>query len=110
MAEFASWTDDDRFAGLHVPETSFGMWFLDSRTWLQHVLVPAIAELDRLAGSRCPARPVTVDIGCGAGHAFRLLRRRFGPSRLIGIDVDASMLARAAATAARHHLSVELRQ
>lgn len=94
----------------HVPETRFGMWFLGTAVWTDHVLRRAIVDLDRLIGARRPLAPVIVDVGCGWGRSFRLLAEQFAPQRLIGIDVEGAMLRQARATVAQQGLKVELMQ
>jgi len=91
----------------HVPETRFGRWFLRSDTWAQFVLKPAIDDLERLMPARPESPPVIVDIGCGSGRALKMLADRFAPQRLIGVDIDAEMLAIAAARAARDSVPAE---
>lgn len=94
----------------HVPESRFGIWFLRTETWAVHVLARAIKDLDRLIRDRQPSYPAIVDVGCGSGRSLKLLRDRFAPRRLIGIDIDPEMLAVAAAEAARHGVTVEFKQ
>src|SRR5579859_1907135 len=94
----------------HVPETRFGLWFLRTGIWAEHVLARAIADLDRLIADRQASYPIIVDVGCGWGRSFKLLQDRFRPDRMIGIDVDAAMLAAAAAEAAKHGLAVEFKR
>jgi demethylmenaquinone methyltransferase/2-methoxy-6-polyprenyl-1,4-benzoquinol methylase len=46
---------------------------------------------------RLGPRDVVLDVGCGTGQAFPVLEEAIGPEgRLIGIDLSAAMLARAA--------------
>lgn len=94
----------------HVPETRFGVWFLNTETWAIHVLRRAVDDLERLLGDRRPSRPVIVDVGCGWGRSFELLQQRFAPSALIGIDVSEEMLKASAARVAQRGLEVDLRQ
>lgn len=96
-----------RGADPHVPETRFGLWFLKTETWAEHVLERAIADLDRLIVDRRDRYPVIVDVGCGWGRSFKLLHDRFRPARMIGIDVDAALLEAAATEASKHGLPVE---
>ncbi len=91
----------------HVEESRFGVWFLGTGIWVQHVLRRAVADLAHLAGPARPAAPVVVDIGCGWGRSFRLLADSFAARRLIGCDISAEMLALAAAETARLGLAVE---
>ena len=94
----------------HMPESRFGVWFLGTEIWVKHVLVRAVADLDRLVGSARPVAPVVLDVGCGWGQSFRLLQDHFAPSRMIGCDIAPAMLVLAAAAARRHGLDVELHQ
>ncbi|HKY91351.1 MAG TPA: class I SAM-dependent methyltransferase [Nevskiaceae bacterium] len=82
-----------------VEETRFGVWFLGTQVWKEHVLQRAIKDLRRLAGDRMPVAPILADVGCGSGQSFSLLCEHFAPRRLIGVDVDPAALARAAAAA-----------
>ena len=94
----------------HVPETRFGLWFLKTEIWAEHVLERAVTDLDRLIANRRGSYPVIVDVGCGWGRSFKLLHDRFRPERMIGIDVDAALLEAAAAEASRHGLPVEFKR
>ena len=94
----------------HVEESRFGVWFLGTETWVQHVLVRAVADLKRLVGPAAPVAPVVVDVGCGWGRSFRLLTDAFAPSRLIGCDIAPEMLKLSAERAARDGLTMEFHQ
>ncbi|MDE0854953.1 MAG: class I SAM-dependent methyltransferase [Nevskia sp.] len=94
----------------HVPETRFGVWFLNTETWAVHVLRRAMDDLERLLGDRRPSRPVIVDVGCGWGRSFELLQQRFAPGAMIGVDVSQEMLKASAARVAQRGLKVDLRQ
>nr|WP_298682911.1 class I SAM-dependent methyltransferase [uncultured Dongia sp.] len=97
-------------ASMFVPESRFGVWFLKTETWAVHVLKRALGDLERLIQDRQPRYPTIVDVGCGRGRSFRLLKDRFRPSRMIGIDVDGAMLRIAAAETAGEGLAVEFQQ
>jgi ubiquinone/menaquinone biosynthesis C-methylase UbiE len=97
-------------ADMYVPESRFGIWFLQTETWATHVLTRAVNDLERLIEDRLPSYPVIVDVGCGLGRSFKLLHERFKPDRMVGIDIDASMLQAAAVETARQNLTVELKQ
>lgn len=56
---------------------------------------PALDLLAALAG--LPAQRI-VDLGCGAGHITRLLAGRWPQAAVFGVDGDAAMLDKAAAT------------
>ncbi|TXH37947.1 MAG: class I SAM-dependent methyltransferase [Rhodospirillaceae bacterium] len=95
---------------MYVPESRFGIWFLQTETWATHVLTRAINDLERLIENRLPSYPVIVDVGCGLGRSFKLLQERFRPERMIGVDIDGKMLQAAAAQIARENFTVDLRQ
>src|SRR5262252_5699219 len=65
----------------HVPESRFGVWFLGTEIWAKHVLERALDDHERL-----------------------------GAERLIGVDIDRSLLATAAADGEAHGLKLDLRQ
>ncbi len=96
--------------GMFVPETHFGVWFLKTEIWAEHVLLRALKDLDRLIPSRQSAYPVIVDIGCGNGRSFQLLHERFGSQHMIGIDVNADLLQIAAQRTKAQGLHVEFQQ
>jgi ubiquinone/menaquinone biosynthesis C-methylase UbiE len=78
-----------------VPESRFGIWFLNTQTWLDHVLKVAIADLKRLMPRPAAHYPVLLDVGCGHGHALPLLMEAFRPERLLGLDYEGKVLANA---------------
>lgn len=92
----------------YVAETRFGFWFLQSHVWQHHVLRVAIADLQRLIDPQLPDAPVLLDVGCGQGRSFRLLRGAFAPSRIVGIDADPHSLECSRLEAERMRLKVEL--
>lgn len=102
--------NDALSTGMFVPESRFGMWFLKTETWAVHVLERALKDLERLMPARLAAYPTIVDVGCGRGRSFGLLKTRFRPDRMIGIDVDGAMLEIAAAETAAAGMSVEFQQ
>jgi len=85
----------------YVPETEFGDWFLQTRTWDVHVLEVALRDLERLDPSLRARHPVVVDVGCGWGGSLRKLNERFQPDRLVGFDIAPKMAEAAAREAAR---------
>lgn len=92
----------------HVPETRFGIWFLGTATWTTHVLTRALDDLEKLIPQRQSSYGVIVDVGCGWGRSFRMLKERFAPQRLVGVDVSREMLKIAEATTREHGVAVEL--
>jgi ubiquinone/menaquinone biosynthesis C-methylase UbiE len=81
-----------------VRETRFGRWFLDTEVWRKYVLARALETLARLADGRIRPGARILDIGCGAGSAARLLDAHFAPHRIIGVDIDATLVAKGRAT------------
>jgi ubiquinone/menaquinone biosynthesis C-methylase UbiE len=73
---------------LFVPETRFGHWFLGTETWFQSVLKVAILDLLRLMEGKKRSYPVVVDVGCGQGRSFRLLKIMLRSTRLIGVEME----------------------
>ncbi|MGD0144005.1 MAG: class I SAM-dependent methyltransferase [Rhizomicrobium sp.] len=92
----------------HIPESAFGIWFLRTETWGVHVLERALADLERLVSQRGRSHPVILDAGCGNGRSFRLLKEKFAPARVVGVDIDPEMIADAEAEAHRRDIPVEL--
>ena len=93
-----------------VQESRFGVWFLGTDIWANHVLKRAIEDLERLISNRRPSYPVIADFGCGFGRSFKMLNDRFRPDQIIGIDFDREMLARSRQEAERHGLTIDLRK
>jgi ubiquinone/menaquinone biosynthesis C-methylase UbiE len=77
-----------------VPETRIGTWFQSTGIWRQYVLAPALDALFELVGGE-PAPRRILDVGCGEGPALPILRDRFGPDVLVGVDIDPHMIRRA---------------
>lgn len=91
-----------------IEETRFGNWFLKTETWRLRVLCRALDDMLRLmpAGSRRRAR--ILDVGCGFGHSFPELARRFSPDLIVGLDADPALRERAGAAAASCATEVRL--
>jgi len=85
----------------YIPETAFGDWFLQTRTWDVHVLEVALRDLARLDPSPRANYPVVVDVGCGWGGSLRKLNERFAPERLVGFDIAPKMVEAATREAAQ---------
>jgi SAM-dependent methyltransferase len=93
-----------------VSETRFGKWFLSTETWFREVLSKAIGDLRELAGPGLPSSfNRLMDVGCGQGLAFPLLRQLFGARTIVAVDIDPLMLERARAAAGRCEVPVEVR-
>jgi ubiquinone/menaquinone biosynthesis C-methylase UbiE len=86
---------DNPVAKAHVPESTFGKWFLRSDTWINQVLEVALKDLCRLLDQENSHYPVIVDVGCGYGNSLKKLNVRFRPQKLIAIDIDAEILSQA---------------
>jgi ubiquinone/menaquinone biosynthesis C-methylase UbiE len=92
----------------YIEETRIGFHFLRTHTWQHHVLRVAINDLKRLIGESLPQGGTLLDVGCGQGKSFRLLRDAFHPARLLGLDADPHSLSLAQAEAEREDMAVEL--
>jgi ubiquinone/menaquinone biosynthesis C-methylase UbiE len=93
----------------YVAETRFGIWFLGSQTWVQFVLEVAVTDLVRLLGQpRQSGYGVVLDVGCGQGKSFRLLKQQFNPRTLIGIDADAEIIEKSRTQAQKDGVLVDL--
>ncbi len=61
----------------------------NGRNWRQeHVEIPLMMRTLRL-----PRRARVLEIGCGRGIALPTLARHLTPARLVGVDIDPSLLA-----------------
>ncbi|RDS85629.1 class I SAM-dependent methyltransferase [Dyella psychrodurans] len=92
----------------YVEETRIGFRFLATHTWQHHVLRVAINDLKRLIGEPLPQGGSLLDVGCGQGKSFRLLRDAFQPTRLLGLDADPHSVTLSEAEADREGMPVEL--
>lgn len=91
-----------------TPETRFGVWFQGTNIWTRYVLSEALDELFQLMPESSPTDSVIVDAGCGEGLAIPILQRLFAPRQIIGIDIDAQLVARAATLSSEIGCDVEL--
>jgi ubiquinone/menaquinone biosynthesis C-methylase UbiE len=92
----------------YVEETRIGFHFLRTHTWQHHVLRVAINDLRRLIGEPLPQGGALLDVGCGQGKSFRLLRDAFQPTRMLGLDADPHSIGLSEAEATREGVRVEL--
>lgn len=83
-----------------VEESRFGNWFLQTETWRLRVLCRALDDLQRLMPAGINRYPHVLDVGCGFGHSFAELARRFSPDLILGLDADPALKARAGGAAA----------
>lgn len=91
----------------YVEETRFGAWFLGTDTWFNFVLKVAVLDLVRLIGPRKRSYPVVVDVGCGRGRSFRLLKIVLRAERLVGLDMDTHAIELARQRVTREKVPVE---
>ena len=59
-----------------VRESSFGVWFLSTDTWINRVLKTAVDDLEMLMIDKLDSYPVILDVGCGHGHSLLMLDQR----------------------------------
>ncbi|MCB5188052.1 class I SAM-dependent methyltransferase [Methylobacillus caricis] len=78
-----------------VKETRFGNWFLKTNMWKIRVLDRALDDLQRLMPARVTQYSRILDVGCGFGHSFFALSKRFNPQQITGLDADPDLQARA---------------
>lgn len=90
-----------------VEETGFGNWFLRTMTWKVHVLNRALNDLQTLLPPAARYDRV-LDVGCGFGHSFAELSKRFSPQLIVGMDPDPALHRRAGAQARACASTVEL--
>lgn len=91
-----------------IEETRFGNWFLKSDTWRVHVLCRALDDLQRLMPTGVGSYSRILDVGCGFGHSFSELARRFRPDAIAGLDADPALQERAGRAAWTCSCRVEL--
>jgi ubiquinone/menaquinone biosynthesis C-methylase UbiE len=92
-----------------IEETQFGNWFLKTDVWRVSVLCRALNDLERLTPTNSiPNRPRIVDVGCGFGHSFGELAKRFSPESILGVDADPGLFERADDAAKRCVSKVKL--
>ena len=81
--------------GAFVPETRFGLWFLNTQTWSDRVLRVALKDLRRMMDRPDARYEVVLDVGCGHGRSLPLLMDAFNPRQLIAIERDGDVLGNA---------------
>ena len=91
-----------------TPETRFGVWFQGTDIWTRYVVSAALEELRQLMPESSPTNCVILDAGCGGGNAIPILERLFAPRQIIGIDIDAQLVALAEVFASEVKCDVEL--
>lgn len=91
-----------------VKETKFGDWFLKSDMWRVRVLERALNDLQYLLPQDRLQFRCILDVGCGFGHSFNSLSKRFSPQKIIGLDADPDINRRAGDAAEACSTPVEL--
>ena len=92
----------------YIEETRFGNWFLNTPTWKIHVLGRALNDLQTLLPAGAGPFETIVDVGCGFGHSFLELARRFAPRQIIGLDAAPELQQRTAQAVADCASAVQL--
>ncbi|MGR9116833.1 MAG: class I SAM-dependent methyltransferase [Gammaproteobacteria bacterium] len=91
-----------------VKESAFGIWFLNTDTWLNRVLKKAIDDLETLLPDRDSSYPSILDVGCGRGKSFQLLEQHFKPENIFAIEIDKSLLSDAIKSSRQCHCKVNI--
>jgi ubiquinone/menaquinone biosynthesis C-methylase UbiE len=91
-----------------IEESRFGNWFLNTDTWRLRVLCRALDDMQRLMPAGNGRYPRVLDVGCGFGHSFAELARRFSPDLILGLDADPAIAERAGGSAANCVCKVRL--
>lgn len=91
-----------------IKESTFGIWFLNSSIWLNHVLKLALDDLECLITNNQTRYAKILDIGCGRGHSFELLDERFSPTSISAIEIDWTLLTEAVARGRRCRARVNI--
>ncbi|WP_299079642.1 class I SAM-dependent methyltransferase [uncultured Paraglaciecola sp.] len=91
-----------------VRESKFGDWFLNTDTWLVHVLKRALDDLQSLIPEDKPSQFTNIlDIGSGFGHSLIELDQRFSPHHIVSLDVDPDVVVKAASNAKKCQAKIE---
>lgn len=91
-----------------IEETRFGNWFLNTKTWKYSVLNRALTDLQRLLPQQGASFSKVIDVGCGFGHSFDELAKRFNPDLIFGMDADPALQTRAGNAAGACKVPVRL--
>lgn len=78
-----------------VPESTFGKWFLNTKTWVERVIKIALDDLTPLMDKHDRHYPIILDVGVGFGKSLSQLDARFHPERIIGLDIDPEVIIHA---------------
>jgi phosphoethanolamine N-methyltransferase len=82
----------------HTQEYDDALLAVLEAVWGEGYMSPGGSDEIRLIVEGVPLEGKTVlDLGCGTGGITRFLAEAYSPARIVGIDVDAGLIARAAA-------------
>ncbi len=91
-----------------VHESTFGKWFLNTRTWVIKVIQVALSDLVNLMDEPDRQYDVVLDVGVGFGKTLWNLDQTLHPKKIIGIDVDPDVLVKAKIQGKRCNAEIEL--
>ena len=91
-----------------VHESSFGKWFLNTKTWVKKVIQVALNDLVMVMDEPNKPYDVILDVGTGFGKSLWNLDNTFHPKKIIGIDIDPDVLTTARQQAVKCKAEVEL--
>jgi ubiquinone/menaquinone biosynthesis C-methylase UbiE len=96
--------DAERFDSIYGEKKSLFQKFVDDywRGVVQKRLEVNVERLQPLTGKK------VLDVGCGFGHSFAELAKRFSPQLIVGMDMDPDLQQRAGAEARACASPVEL--
>jgi ubiquinone/menaquinone biosynthesis C-methylase UbiE len=86
---------DIKSTHIFVKETKFGDWFINTKMWQIRVIDRALDDLVRLIPQGQVKVNTVLDVGCGFGHSFQSLYKKFQPNKIIGLDADPDIQKRA---------------
>ena len=91
-----------------VHESTFGKWFLNTRTWVVKVIQVALSDLVNLMDEPDKHYDVILDVGVGFGKTLWNLDQTLHPKKIIGIDIDPDVLIKAKKQSKRCNAEIEL--
>lgn len=92
-----------------VHESSFGKWFLNTKTWVKRVIQIALDDLVKHMDEPDKPYPVIFDVGVGFGKSLWNLDQQFNPQKIIGYDVDPDVIQEAKEQAKKCKAEVEFK-
>ena len=90
-----------------VHESSFGKWFLNTKTWVTRVIQVALDDLVQLMDEPNKSYDTILDVGVGFGNSLWNLDQQFHPKKIIALDIDPQVLIAAEDQARRCDADVE---